>query len=60
MEIQQLLGEQQKPETGNEKETEHEVTDKKRKAAIFVLKMCNKYLRYMCRGCCFYFVVNYI
>ncbi|XP_078372507.1 uncharacterized protein LOC144656151 isoform X5 [Oculina patagonica] len=56
MEFQQLLGGQEK-ETGtkhkgtkyercaeSQEETEHEITDKKRKAAIFVLKLCNKYL----------------
>lgn len=65
MEIQQLLGGQKREaetkQNGtkykrcaeSEEETEHEITDKKRKAAIFVLKLCDKYLRYMYRGCCF-------
>ncbi len=63
MEFQQLLGGQEKEtETKHkgtkyercaesEEETEHEINDKKRKAAIFVLKLCNKYLRYVYCGC---------
>ncbi|XP_078372504.1 uncharacterized protein LOC144656151 isoform X2 [Oculina patagonica] len=56
MEFQQLLGGQTR-ETGtkqkgtnykhcaeSEEETELKITDKKRKAAIFVLRLCNKYL----------------
>ena len=64
MEIQQLLGGQERG-TGtkhkgqkyercaeNEEETEHKNKDKKRKVAISVLiKMCNKYLRYIYRCC---------
>lgn len=66
MEIQQLLGGQLKKGIGTKdngikyercaenEETEREDTDKKRKAAIFVLltTCTDKYLRYMCSGCC--------
>ena len=58
MEIQQILGQKRdvgtrqlkrsKDERDAEKEdeTEHQITDKERKVVTFVLKKCNKYLRY--------------
>ena len=58
MEIQQILGQKRdfgtrqlrgsKDERDAEKEdeTEHQITDKKSNVVAFVLKKCNKYLRY--------------